>query len=120
MPVFRDRVKDTTTVTGTGAATLSGTAPTGFQTFANAFPLNTPFLYCIADQAGPNWETGCGYLSGSTTLVRDSVFDSSAGPGALVSFGAGTKDIFCTVAAHFIEDIDTGAIDARIRGLAMP
>lgn len=120
MPVFRDRVKDTTTVTGTGSATLSGTAPTGFQSFATAFPLNTPFLYCIADQSGPNWETGTGYLSASTTLVRDSVFDGSAGQGVFVTFSAGTKDVFCTVAAHFIEDIDTGAIDARIRGLAMP
>jgi len=120
MPVFRDRVKDTTTTTGTGDITLSGTAPTGYRTFGSVLALNDVFLYCIEDASGPNWETGAGYLSATNTLVRYEPFDGSSGAYTLVNFGAGTKNVFLTVASHFIEDIDTGAIDARIRGLAMP
>lgn len=120
MPVFRDRVKDTTTSTGTGNVTLSGTAPTGYQTFANAYPtLGTPFLYCIA--GGAEWETGTGYLSASTTLVRDAnVFDGSSGPGVLVNFSAGTKDVFVTIAGHWCEDTDSGAVLAKVKGWALP
>lgn len=112
MPVFRDRVKDTTTTTGTGSITLSGTAPTGYQTFGNAFSVGTLFLYTIV--GGTEWETGTGYLSGTTTLVRDAnVFDGSSGPGVLVNFSAGSKDVFCTVLAHWCEDVDTGSTVAR-------
>lgn len=119
MPVFRDRVKDTTTTTGTGAVTLSGTAPTGYQTFTNAYPiLGTPFAYCIA--GGAEWETGTGYLSASTTLVRDTVEDGSSGLGAAVSFSAGTKDVFVTVPAVEVRASSRGNIVAKINGLAMP
>jgi hypothetical protein len=121
MPVFRDRVKDTSTTTGTGNVTLSGTAPTGYQTFATAFAVTSDvFTYCIVDNTSGQWETGGGYLSASTTLVRSDPMDGSSGLFTLVNFGAGTKDVFCTAVAHFLEDTDTGAIDARIRGLAMP
>lgn len=121
MPVFRDRVKDTSTTTGVGDVTLSGTAPLAYQSFFTAFPiLGTVFLYCIADSASGLWETGTGYLSASTTLVRDSVFDGSSGPGVFVNFTAGTKDVFVTATAHFLEDLDTGAMLARVNGLAMP
>lgn len=120
MPVFRDRVKDTTTTTGTGDITLSGTAPTAFQSFANAFALNDVFLYAIVDNTNGQWETGTGHLSASTTLVRDEAFDSSAGKGVKATFVAGTKDVFCTAAGHFLEDVDTGAQEHRKNGWAMP
>lgn len=121
MPVFRDRVKDASTTTGTGNFTLSGTAPTGYQTFATAFAVTSDiFTYCIVDNTSGQWETGAGYLSASTTLVRTEPMDGSSGLNTLVNFSAGTKDVFCTAVAHFLEDVDTGATDARIRGLAMP
>jgi hypothetical protein len=121
MPYFRDRVKDTSTTTGTGDITLSGIAPTGYQTFANAFGLNNAFLYCIVDNTSGLWETGTGWLSASTTMVRDSnVFDGSSGPGTAVSFTAGTKDVFCTVASHWCEDVDTGASLVKNKGWALP
>jgi hypothetical protein len=118
MPVFRDRVKDTSTTTGTGALTLSGVAPTGYQTFANAFPTGTPFLYCVA--GGAQWETGTGYLSAATTLIRDSVFESSSGMGVFVDFSAGDKEVFVTITSHWCEDTDSGANYAKARGYAMP
>jgi len=121
MPSLRDRVKDTTTSTGTGNITLSGTAPSTYQTFANAYATGTPFLYCIAHQSANEWETGTGYLSASTTLVRDSgVMDGSSGPGVLVNFSAGTKDVFVTATAHFMEDSDSGALLCKAKGQALP
>ena len=92
--VVFDRVKETTTVTGTGTATLLGAA-LGFQSFAVIGNGNTTY-YCIADQGGANWEVGLGtYTLSGTTLARTTVL-SSSNAGALVSFPAGTKDVFCT------------------------
>ena len=119
MPALRDRVKDTSTSTGTGALTLSGVAPTGYQTFANALAIGQPFTYCIV--GGAQWETGTGWLTTATTMARDpAVFDGSSGPGVLVNFSAGTKDVFVDAPAHFLEDLDTGATLHRITGMAMP
>lgn len=95
-PEFRDRVKDTTTTTGTGNITLSGTAPTGFQSFNTAFGTGVYFQYVI--EAGSEWEVGLGHLSASTTLVRDDVIASS-NSNAAVSFSVGTKTVRCTIAA---------------------
>lgn len=121
MPSFRDRVKDTTTSTGIGAITLSGTAPTGFQTFSNAYSTGTPFLYCIEDTTSGLWETGTGYLSASTTMVRDAnVMDGSSGPGVLVNFTAGTKNVYVTITGHWCEDVDTGTALSRSMGWGLP
>jgi hypothetical protein len=87
-----DRVRETTTTTGTGNITLAGAA-TGFISFNTAFGTNTPCAYYIASSGGTEWEAGIGHLSGSTTLVRDHILRSSTG--SAVSFSAGTKDVFC-------------------------
>ena len=93
--VLADRVKDTTTTTGTGVVTLSGTPPTGFQSFAVIGNGNTTF-YTIADQGGANWEVGIGtYSTTGPTLARTTVLASS-NSGSLVSFTAGTKTVFVT------------------------
>lgn len=99
--MFADRVKDSTTTTGTGNVTLSGAAPTGFQTFASRFAVGVRFYYAIA--AGAEWETGIGYLSASDTLVRERVLQSSNSD-ALVNFSSGTKDVFNTIAADKAND----------------
>lgn len=92
--VLKDRVKETTSVTGTGTATLLGAA-TGYQSFAAVGNGNTTY-YTIADQTGSNWEVGIGtYTSVGTTLSRDTVLASS-NSGSLVSFTSGTKDVFVT------------------------
>ena len=91
---LNDRVKETTTVTGTGTATLLG-ATTGFQSFAVIGNANTTY-YCIADQGGANWEVGIGtYTASGTTLARTTVLASSNG-GALTVFTVGVKDVFVT------------------------
>ena len=101
MSRFRDRVKDTTTTTGTGTVTVSGTAPTGYQAFATAFPVGTTKIpYAIASASGSEWEVGFGTLVTSTTLSRVFV-TSSSNANALVNFSAGTKDVWCNMAADF-------------------
>ena len=91
---LNDRVKETTTVTGTGTATLLG-ATTGFQSFAVIGNANTTY-YCIADQGGANWEVGIGtYTASGTTLARTTVLASS-NAGSLVVFTTGVKDVFVT------------------------
>jgi hypothetical protein len=99
--VLADRVKETTTTTGTGTVTLLGAA-TGFQSFAVIGNANTTF-YTIAAQTGNEWEVGVGtYTSSGTTLARTTVLSNSAGtqPTAL-TFSAGTKDVFFTYPAGY-------------------
>ena len=94
---FADRVKETSTTTGTGSLTLAG-AVAQFRSFNSAFGIGPEFYYAIVGQSGTEWEVGEGYLTGSTTMVRDLVYASSNG-GAAVSFSAGAKDVFCTIPA---------------------
>ena len=90
--IVKDRVKETTTTTGTGTITLAG-AVSGFQAFSVIGDGNETF-YTIA--GGGEWEVGIGtYTSSGTTLSRDTVLDSS-NSGSLVNFSAGTKDVFVT------------------------
>ena len=96
--VVKDRVRETTTTTGTGTVTLGG-AVLGFQTFAVIGDGNTTY-YAIVDSTSGAWEVGVGtYTASGTSLSRDTVFESS-NAGALVPFGAGTKDVFCTYPAE--------------------
>ena len=89
--VLADRVKETTTSTGTTAVTLLGAA-TGFQSFSAIGNANTTY-YTI--QGTTEWEVGIGtYTSSGTSLSRDTVLASS-NSGSLVNFSAGTKDVWC-------------------------
>jgi hypothetical protein len=96
--ILADRVKDTTTTTGTGTVTLSGTAATGFQNFSVIGNGNTTY-YTIAGQGTSEWEVGIGtYTSAGTTLSRTTILASSNSNSA-VNFSAGTKDVFVTYPA---------------------
>jgi hypothetical protein len=123
VPAFKDRVKQISVVApGTGSVTLpAGAATGGYQTFAAAFAVGTPFLYCIVDNTNNLWETGTGILTSSTNMTRDAyVMDGSSGNGVLVNFTAQPLDVFCTVTSHWCEDVDGGAALARARGYALP
>jgi len=97
--VLADRVKETTTTTGTGTVTLLG-ASTGFQSFAVVGNANTTY-YTIAGQTTSEWEVGIGtYTSAGTLLARTTVLaNSSATQPSALSFSAGTKDVFVTYPA---------------------
>lgn len=105
-----DRVKETSTTTGTGDFTLAG-AVSGFAAFSPVFATGDPLYYGIV--GGTEWEVGRGHLSASTTLVRDVVFESS-NSNATVNFSAGTKDVFCTIPAERIEELFTKGQAAAI------
>lgn len=111
---MNDRVKDTTTTTGTGSVTLSGTAPTGFQTFASVVEIGGNMYYCIA--GGAEWEVGYGTLTATTTLARSRIIASS-NAGALVNFSAGTKDVFITSPATIVQN--RGTAWATANGFAL-
>jgi hypothetical protein len=96
--VLKDRVKETTIVTGTGTATLLG-ATLGYQSFNTAIPTGSNVYYCIAGQGTNEWEVGTGTFTAPDQLSRDTVYESSAA-GAKVTFSAGTKDIFVTYPAE--------------------
>ena len=96
--VINDRVKETTTTTGTGAVSLAG-AVTGFETFAAGIGNSNTVYYCIAHQDQAEFEVGLGTLDGdSSDLTRTTVISSSNSDSA-VNFSAGTKDVFCTLPA---------------------
>ncbi len=96
--VVADRVKETTTTAGTGTVTLLG-ASSGYQSFAAIGNGNTTY-YTISGQTTAEWEVGIGtYTASGTTLSRDTVF-SSSNSGSLVTFSAGTKDVFVTYPAE--------------------
>ena len=103
--VINDRVKETTTTTGTGTVSLGG-ATTGFETFAAGIGNSNTTYYVIAHQTANEWEVCLGTLDGdSSDLARTTVISSSNSDSA-VDFAAGTKDVFCTVPASklLVED----------------
>jgi hypothetical protein len=91
-----NKIAETSTSAGTGNITLAGawSVPssfvTGNRTFNSFYGLNHRFPYFIQDQLG-NWEKGRGFLSASTTLVRETVIDNSLSTAALINFPAGDK-----------------------------
>lgn len=98
-PIFADRVKETTTTTGTGTITLAGAA-TGYQSFAVVGDGNTCY-YCIA--GGAEWEVGIGTYTASGTMLSRNTVLASSNSGSLVSFSAGSKDVFVDVPASIIQ-----------------
>lgn len=118
MPYFADRVKDTTTTTGTGAITLSGTAPTGYQSFATGLG-SASLMVGYAIVGTSEWETGKGIFNGTTGLTRETVRQSSNG-NALVNFSAGTKEVFITPSSEQIDNANIGYQIVQVRGWALP
>ena len=93
--VVNDRVKETSTTTGTGTLSLAG-AVTGFETFSSAIGNANTTYYSIVNVNG-EFEVGLGTVS-AAALARTTVISSSNSDSA-VNFGAGTKNVFCTLPA---------------------
>ena len=96
--ITADRVKDTSTTTGTGNITVSGSAPFGYRTFSTVLSVGDTFYYAIQGQATAEWEIGVGTYASSNQFARTTVLASSAS-GSAVSFSSGTKNVFITLAA---------------------
>lgn len=95
--VLADRVKESSTTAGTGTFTLLG-AVVGYQSFSSAIGNGNTCYYTIASQNANEWEVGIGTV-GAGSLARTTVL-SSSNAGSLVTFSAGTKDVFVTYPAE--------------------
>jgi hypothetical protein len=96
--VVKDRVKVTSTTTGTGTFTL-GSAVLGFQNFSVIGDGNTTY-YTITGVGSSEFEVGIGtFTLSGTTLSRDTILESS-NSGSAVNFSAGDKEVFVTYPAE--------------------
>ena len=103
--VLNDRVKETSTTTGTGAVTFGG-AVTGFDTFSTGVGNSNTTYYAIVNRTVDEWEVGLGTLAAdSSTLTRTTVLTNSDGNTSAITLSAGTKDVFCTEPASKTMDM---------------
>ena len=96
---LNDRVKETSTTTGTGTFNLAG-AEIGFESFVSGIGNGNVTYYAISNDGTAEFEVGFGTLTDAATdtLSRDTII-SSSNSDALVDFSAGTKTVFCTLPA---------------------
>ena len=91
--VLADRVRETTSSSGTGSVTLGG-AVSGFKAFGSVLSTNDTTYYAIIANSG-EWEVGVGTFTSPNSLARTTVL-SSSNSGSLVSFQSGTKNVIIT------------------------
>jgi hypothetical protein len=103
--ITADRVLDSSTSTGTGAFVVSGTPAAGYRTFSSVMSVGDTCYYSIQGQTTSEWEVGLGTYSSANTLTRTTVY-SSSNSGSAVTFSAGTKNVFITVAASRAPQLD--------------
>ncbi len=96
--ILADRVKETTTTTGTGTISLAG-ASSGFRTFVAAIGSGNTTYYALTDANGTAWEAGLGTVTDASpdTLTRTTVLSSSTG--SKISLSSGTHVVFATYPA---------------------
>jgi hypothetical protein len=110
---IEDRVRETTTTTGTGTISLLG-AVTNFETFTANLSNSDTTYYAIVDNTNGAFEVGLGtFTSSGTTLARSVIASSNSNN--LVDFGVGTKDVFITVPASKIV-VEDGSNNVAIGG----
>jgi hypothetical protein len=104
--VINDRVKESSTTTGTGTFDLDGVV-SGFEGFVAGIGDGNTTYYTIFNQGTTEWEVGVGTVTDAATdtLARTTVITSSNGDAA-VNFTSGTKDVFCTMPASKVVYLD--------------
>ena len=119
--VINDRVKETSTTSGTGTLNLAG-AVTGFVTFVSGIGNSNTTYYAIFEQGTNNFEIGIGTVTDATpdTLARTTVLNNSAGNTSKINF-SGTLDVFCTLPASKSVYLDStgNPIGAASAGFAL-
>jgi hypothetical protein len=96
--VIADRVRETTTTTGTGTITLGG-AVNNFETFTANLSNSDTTYYAIIDNTNGAFEVGLGTFTASGTTLARSTIIASSNSNSAVNFGSGTKDVFITIPA---------------------
>ena len=119
--VLNDRVKESSTTTGTGTFDLDGVV-SGFEGFVAGIGTGNTTYYTIFNQGTTEWEVGVGTVTDATpdTLARTTVISSSNGDAA-VNFTSGTKDVFCTMPASKVVYLDASGtpVGAASAGFAL-
>jgi hypothetical protein len=119
--VINDRVKESSTTSGTGTISLAGVV-TGFEGFVAGIGTANTTYYSIFEQGTTNWEVGIGTVTDATpdTLSRDTVI-SSSNSDSLVTFAGGTLDVFCTLPASKAVYLDASGntVNAAGQGFAI-
>jgi hypothetical protein len=87
---YYDRVKQTTTDTGTGNLAL-GTALLGYRAFSQMFTTSDRFTYVIEEPVSGQWELGIGQCVGSSLIRETPLYGSTGVP---VSFASGVKSVY--------------------------
>lgn len=116
-----DRVKETSTTTGTGTLNLAGAEP-GYQTFVAGVGNGNTTYYAIVNRATSEFEVGIGTVTDAATdtLSRDTIISSSNSDLA-VNFSAGTKDVICTLPSeksYVIDNASNTSISANLTATA--
>ena len=110
--IIKDRVKEFTTSTGTGAIALGGASET-FDAFSSYMADGDTTYYAIVTTVSSTdeWEVGLGTWNTGNTLTRTTVLAGSNGTSP-VNFSAGTKDVFMTLPASKVQPLDAnGNVD---------
>jgi hypothetical protein len=100
--VLKDRVKESSSSSGTGNITLGG-AFVGYQTFNAAIASGSTVYYTIHNLTAPydnEWEVGLGTFTSPATLVRTTVLSSSTGSAVNFTAGASGLEVFITQPAE--------------------
>ena len=114
--VINDRVKETSTTTGTGVFSLNG-AVTGFENFVTGIGNTNTTYYAIFLEGTDEWEVGLGTVADAATdtLTRNTVITSSNSDNA-VNFSSGTKNVFCTLPASKAVYLDANGDAVGVQG----
>ena len=118
--VINDRVKESSSTSGTGAFALAGVVQ-GFETFAAGIGNNNETYYAAYEDGTNNWEVGRGTLDGSSANLARTEVISSSNSDAAVNFTSGTKDVFCTMPASKTVYLDASGnpVGAASAGFAL-
>ncbi len=99
MPAFFDRVKETSTSTGTGDIVFAG-AVAGCRTFASVLSDNQQTYYVIEGGGGNEWECGVAtYHTAANSITRTQVTANSNGTTSPLNFSAGVKGVWVDATA---------------------
>ena len=118
--VINDRVKESSSTSGTGTIALAG-AVQGFETFSAGIGNNNETYYAAYEDGTSNWEVGRGTLDAtSANLARTEVITSSNSDAA-VNFTGNTLDVFCTLPASKAVYLDASGspVGAASSGFAL-
>ena len=120
--VINDRVRETSTTSGTGTLNLAGIV-TGFQTFVAGIGDGNTTYYAIFEEGTNLFEIGIGTVTDATpdTLSRDTVLSNSSGNTSKITFSGGTLSVFCTMPASKTVYLDSSGnpVGAASAGFAL-